>query len=238
MSTTAPHQVGTADDLPRATVAPAPGQIWLLLACGVAAGPLFLGSTLTQAGTREGFDMRRHAASLLSNGDLGWIQTLTFLVTGVAVTAAAVGLGRALHSSPGASVWGPRLLVVYGVSFVAAAVFPADPTLGFPLGTPDGPGVLTTTGIGHMISGLVGFLAVIIAAGLFARSQLLAGTKGRGLLSATTSGGFGLALVGIMSGSGSASAGVTLGFWVAIAGSLAWLASTSRWAGRIAARTR
>lgn len=235
MSTAAPHKVGSADDLPRATVVPAPGQVGLLLACGVAAGPLFLGSTLTQAG---GFDMRRHAASLLSNGDLGWIQTLTFLVTGVAVTAAAVGLGRALRSSPGASVWGPRLLLVYGVSFVAAAVFPADPTLGFPLGTPDGPGVLTTTGIGHMISGLVGFLAVIVAAGLFARSQLLAGTKGRGLFSATTSGGFAFALVGIMSGSGSASAGVTLGFWAAIASSLAWLASTSRWAGRIAARTR
>ncbi len=238
MRTAAPHQVGTANERRRATVASAHGQVGLLLACGVAAGPLFLGSTLTQAATREGFDMRRHAASLLSNGDLGWIQTLTFLVTGVAVTAAALGLGRALQGSPRASVWGPRLLVVYGVSFIAAAAFPADPMQGFPLGTPDGPGPLTTTGIGHMISGLAGFIAVIIAAGLFARSQLRAGSRGRALWSAVTSGGFGLALVGIMSGSGSASAGVTLGFWAAIAGSLAWLASTSRWAGAIAARTR
>ena len=230
--TTHPHTLDPTDELPPGAVEPAPEHRRLLLACGMAAGPLFIGSTLTQAATREGFDMRRHAASLLSNGDLGWIQTLTFLLTGALVTAAAIGLGRALRN-PGSSQWGPRLLVVYGLSFLAAGVFPADPTLGFPAGTPDGAGRITATGVGHMISGMIGFLAVIIGAGLIASFQLRHGHTRRGVLSAATAGGFLLAVVGIMSGSGSASAVVTLGFWAAIACSFAWLASTCLWASRI-----
>lgn len=227
--TTQPHTLGPTDALAPAAVEPVRRHSRLLLACGVAAGPLFVGSTLTQAATREGFDMRRHAASLLSNGDLGWIQTLTFLLTGVLVTAAAIGLGRALRTGAHGG-WGPRLLVVYGLSFLAAGVFPADPTLGFPAGTPQGTGTITAMGVGHMVSGLVGFLAVIIAAGLVARLQLHAGHTRRGVFSAATAGGFLLAVLGIMSGSGSASAAVTLGFWAAIACSFAWLASTCRWA--------
>lgn len=227
-----PHTLNPTDDLGPGADEPAPGRRRLLLVCGMVAGPLFTGSTLTQAATREGFDMRRHAASLLSNGDLGWIQTLTFLLTGVLVTAATIGLGRTLRN-PGSSQWGPRLLVVYGLSFLAAGVFPADPTLGFPAGTTEGAGPITATGVGHMASGMVGFLAVIIGAGLVARAQLRAGLTWRGLLSAATAGGFLLAVVGIMSGSGSASAAVTLGFWAAIACSFVWLASTCRWASRI-----
>lgn len=39
-----------------------------LLACGVAAGPLFLAAALIQALTRPGFDLSRDAVSLLSIG--------------------------------------------------------------------------------------------------------------------------------------------------------------------------
>jgi hypothetical protein len=42
-----------------------------LLTGGVVAGPLFIMVGLLQAFTREGFDLRRHPLSLLSNGDLG-----------------------------------------------------------------------------------------------------------------------------------------------------------------------
>lgn len=38
--------------------------------------------------TGEGFDMRRHALSLLSNGDLGWIQ-VAISRSGVPVIAGA-----------------------------------------------------------------------------------------------------------------------------------------------------
>ena len=42
-----------------------------LLACGIAAGPLFLVVWAIQAFTRDGFDPARHPISLLSLGDLG-----------------------------------------------------------------------------------------------------------------------------------------------------------------------
>ncbi|HEV2894210.1 MAG TPA: DUF998 domain-containing protein, partial [Actinomycetota bacterium] len=53
-----------------------------LLACGIVAGPLFLAIGLTQAFTRDGFDLSRHPLSLLSLGDLGWVQIANFVVTG------------------------------------------------------------------------------------------------------------------------------------------------------------
>ena len=51
-----------------------------LLRCGIAAGPLYILVGLGQILTREGFDMRRHPLSLLSNGELGWIQIANFLL--------------------------------------------------------------------------------------------------------------------------------------------------------------
>jgi Protein of unknown function (DUF998) len=52
------------------------------LLAGGGAGPLFILVGLLQAFTRDGFDLRRHPLSLLSNGDLGWIQIANFIVTG------------------------------------------------------------------------------------------------------------------------------------------------------------
>jgi hypothetical protein len=62
-----------------------------LLACGTVAGPLFLTVGLIQALTRDGFDLSRHPLSLLSLGDLGWIQIANFIVTGALYVACALG---------------------------------------------------------------------------------------------------------------------------------------------------
>jgi hypothetical protein len=45
-----------------------------LLGYGIIAGPLYAVVALAQALTRDGFDLSRHAWSLLVNGELGWIQ--------------------------------------------------------------------------------------------------------------------------------------------------------------------
>ena len=66
----------------------------VLLACGVVAGPVYVGVGLIQMLVRDGFDIRRHALSLLSNGDLGWIQVANFLVTGLLVIVGAAGMRR------------------------------------------------------------------------------------------------------------------------------------------------
>ena len=110
-----------------------------LLGYGVIAGPFYLAVAVAQMLTREGFDLTRHQWSLLANGGPGWIQIANFVLTGSMVIAFAVGLRRALAAGVGAK-WAPRLVGVYGASLIAAGVFRADPALGFPAGTPDGPG--------------------------------------------------------------------------------------------------
>src|SRR5438094_8937570 len=97
-----------------------------LLTCGVVAGPLFVGVVLIQALTRSGFDLTRHPLSLLSLGDLGWIQISNFVVTGVLSIACAIGMRRALRGGR-AATWGRILVGTWGVGLVAAGDFRAEP---------------------------------------------------------------------------------------------------------------
>ena len=99
-----------------------------LLGYGVIAGPIYVVSVAAQEGTRAGFDPTRHVASQLVNGDLGWIQIATFLVTGAMTIAAAVGIRRALGSGR-FSTWVSGLIGGYGAGLVAAdASAPTRPT--------------------------------------------------------------------------------------------------------------
>ncbi len=66
-----------------------------MLAAGIVAGPLFIVASLVQVLTRQGFDLTRQPISMLSLGDLGWIQIANFEVTGLLVLACAVGMRRA-----------------------------------------------------------------------------------------------------------------------------------------------
>jgi hypothetical protein len=117
-----------------------------LLACGMAATPLFAVVATAQILTRDGFDLRRHVVSMLSNGHLGWIQIANFTVSGLLFLAGAVGIRQAMRPNQDLSqgfrrggTWGPRLIGVFAVGLLAAAVFVADPMNGFPPGTRAGP---------------------------------------------------------------------------------------------------
>lgn len=138
------------------------------LGWGAVAGPFYVLVSVTQGLTRDGYDLTRHQWSLLENGDLGWLQVTNFVLTGLMLVAFAVGLHRALAGGPG-SRWAPRLTAVFGSSLVAAGVFRADPALGFPAGTPDGVGEVTTHGIVHFAAAGVGFTAIAVACFVLAR---------------------------------------------------------------------
>src|SRR3954447_11619336 len=98
-----------------------------LLGYGVIAGPIYVLAVAGQMATRDGFDPTRHAASQLANGDLGWIQIATFLITGAMTIAGAVGIHRAF--GPGrSSVWAGCLICGFGAGLVAAGIFRADPS--------------------------------------------------------------------------------------------------------------
>ena len=112
-----------------------------LLGYGVLAGPFYLVVGLAQALTRDGYDLTRHDLSLLANGPLGWIQIANLVLSGLMTVAAGIGMRRALRALGGGrgTVWGPRLVVGYGLGLVGAGIFVADPMNGVPARHPGGP---------------------------------------------------------------------------------------------------
>lgn len=152
-----------------------------LLNAGVWAGIIFFIVATAESFLRPGFDLSRHAISMLSLGERGWLMVATFVLSGVLVLACAVGLKR-----EGAGVTVPALLGLYGIGLVLAGLFPAPAGLGFPPGTPDDQQpVMTTTAIVHSIAFMLAFSSLIVACFVMAfRSRRTNGTLA--LVSAAT----------------------------------------------------
>jgi hypothetical protein len=192
-----------------------------LLGYGVLAGPFYLVVGLVQALTRKGYDLAHDDLSVLANGSLGWIQIANLVLSGLMTIAAAIGIRRALRDGPG-STWGPRLIAGYGVGLVLAGVFVADPTNGFPVGTPPGPpATVSWHSLLHLVAGGLGFLCLIAACFVLARRF----GRGRAVYSRVTGTLFLLSFLGIASGSDNAA--VVLGFWLGIILAWAWLAAVA-----------
>jgi hypothetical protein len=137
----------------------------------VAAGALFPIVALTQALFRPDFSVVRYPLSLLSLGDLGWIQISNFVVSGVLFTALAGGMRDTLAVGDPARTWGPVLTAVFGLGMITAGICRTDPALGYPPGTPDlTPTTLSGTGWGHTVGFALAFLALPAACFVFARS--------------------------------------------------------------------
>lgn len=137
------------------------------LTCVAVAGPLWAVISLAQVATREGFDLTRQPLSALSNGSLGWLQIVNFVVAGVLTVVGAAGLGRVMSST-----WVPRLVRVYGVGMIAAGIFVMDP----------GP-ELTWRGYGHMAAGSISFIVLIAACYVLGRHFSRAGDRGNAIAS-------------------------------------------------------
>lgn len=196
-----------------------------LLRCGVVAGPVYVVVGVLQMLVRDGFDIRRHSLSIMSNGDLGWIQIANFVVTGLLVIACAIGVRRVLRGER-AGTWGPRLLGAYGAGLVAAGVFVADPYDGFPPGTPPGiPVSVTWHGALHLVAATVTFLSLVAACMVFARRHRAANDRGRAAHAMATGVFFLAAFVGLLSSSGQAWIAVT--FAVAVVLGWVWVSVTA-----------
>jgi hypothetical protein len=197
----------------------------ILLLGGVIAGPLYLIVSLIEAFTREGFEITHHSLSLLSNGSFGWIHITLFVVSGLLVVGSAMGMRRTLLSGIG-RVWAPLLLGLYGLGLIGSGIFVADPSFGFPPGTPNSaPTAITTSGLLHFAVGGVGFLGLIAVCFVMARRFGSLGQRSWKTFSWITGAVFLLGFIGIASGSGSG--WTTLGFWIAVVLSWAWLSAVS-----------
>lgn len=197
----------------------------VLLVCGVLAGPLYIVVGLIQMLIRPGFDPTSHDLSLMSNGDLGWIQIANFLLTGLLTIAGAVGMRRVLHGGRGGT-WVPILIGVYGLGLIGAGIFVADPAFGFPPGTHADAHAISGHGLMHFVSGGIGFLALIAACFVFARRFVTLKQKGWAIYSMLTGILFFAAFFGIASGSqqgGTVLVFVTLAFTAAVVIAWAWI---------------
>ena len=194
-----------------------------LIGYGVLAGPFYLAVGLIQAFVRDGFSFARHALSVLANGPGGWVQTANFALTGLMVLAAAVGFARVLGSTSRATIW---FLGAFGASMIVAAIFPADPVDGFPVGTPVGPPTsISTAGLIHFIVGMIGLTALGISALLAARAMSRRGQRPAARISLAS----GLGILIAFFGGGALSGGPIgiLGIWLAVVIGWAWLATIS-----------
>ena len=195
-----------------------------LLGYGVIAGPIYVVVAATQAVTRDGYDPTRHAVSQLANGPFGWIQVANFLLTGAMTVAAAVGVRRALGRGR-RSAWASALLAAYGIALVGAGVFRADPSDGFPPGTPPGMGEITWHGMAHFAVAAVGFACLVAAClvigGWFARRDDAAWAW----FSRITAVVFALSFLALSSGKGGPA--TILAFTAAVVLAWGWLTAVS-----------
>ncbi|MFD4457400.1 DUF998 domain-containing protein [Nocardia sp. NPDC058480] len=128
-----------------------------MLAAGLVAVPLFFVTALTQAFTKDGFDITRHMISQLATGPLGWIQAANFVVTGALFAVVAVGLHRRMTDGIG-RVWAPRLVGVFAAGLIGAGLFACDPMADYPVGAAE---VTTWHGTLHGVASGVAGLALL-----------------------------------------------------------------------------
>src|SRR6266702_4025157 len=218
-------QTAAAAVTPGRTCTPAQRVTKSLLGYGVLAGVAFEASILVQGLTRHGFRLAHHDASLLSNGPLGWIQIVTFLVAGAMTIACAIGMRRAMAGRAGGT-WGPRLIAVYGAGLMAAGLLRADPADGFGPGAPAGKAVhVSWHAAGHLISASIGFTALIVACFVIARYFTRERHRGLAVYSRVTGLAFLAAFAGVTTGSSSSA--IVLPFYAGVLVAWIWVAATA-----------
>jgi hypothetical membrane protein len=128
MSTTSGHGVIHAPAVERQPLA-----VRFLLAAGLVSPLIFVVVILIEGATRRGYKAWHHPMSNLALGPHGWVLTIALLVIGAGLLCFAGGLRRVLNPGRG-STWGPILIAVTGVALIGEAIFPTDPSLGYPPG--------------------------------------------------------------------------------------------------------
>lgn len=195
-----------------------------MLGWGVVAGPFYLAFGLILALTREGFDLSRHALSLLTLGEGGWLQILNLALTGIMVIVAGGGLLRAIQMrGRGAGI----AVVVAGAAIALAGLFRPDPVAGFPTSAEE---TMSASGMVHLALGAVQFAAFAAGALLLARFFASRGERGRAAWSRIA--GI-VILIAFVAGAAlsAGSAGVGL-LWLAVVTGFIWLLTGSIWVYR------
>jgi hypothetical protein len=143
-------------------------QDCVLLYAGILAGLLFFIIPTIEIFRRPAFDITRHAISMLSLGEGGWIMKTVFVICGLLTLAAAAGIFIRTSSALSGSL-AALLIAGYGIGLILAGFFDAPEGLGFPPGTPaDQQPVMTRDAQIHSLAFMIAFGSLIISCFVFA----------------------------------------------------------------------
>lgn len=95
------------------------------------------------------------------------------------------------------------MIGLYGISLIAAGAFRADPALGFPVGTPAGPGQVSWHGLLHVAAGGIGFTCLAIGCLVIGRRYTAEGNRGWAVFCRFTGGVFLVGFAVVATGGGS-----------------------------------
>ena len=108
---------------------------WLIL-CGAIGALIFTFSWIIQEAFRDSYNPMMIPVSSLAIGPMGWIQTLTFFISGILIVLFGYGLWNKKKTEDKISKWGPILIIICGIGLIGAGCFITDPVNGYPAGTP------------------------------------------------------------------------------------------------------
>jgi hypothetical protein len=193
-----------------------------MLGWGVVVGPLYLLVGLSQALTRDGFDLGSQQLSLLMLGDQGWVQQTNLLAAGVMALVAAGGMRRVLGAERAGRLVA-ALVAIFGLGMIGSGLFPPDPVNGFPPASEGGP--VSGSGISHLAFGAVQFATLATACFVAAHVSDRSGHAIHRRVS--TASGI-VILTGFIGGAGLSqmTIGVVL-LWIAVLAGFTWLALVS-----------
>lgn len=193
-----------------------------LLYAGIAAGLIFFIIPTIEIFRRPGFSIERHAISMLSLGEGGWIMKSVFILCGALTMLCAIGIGMRL-AAEWTGIIAAVLIGVYGIGMVIAGIYDAPAGLGFPAGTPiDQQPVMTREANLHGLGFVTAFGSLILSCFVFALYFYGQSATAWMLVSAAT--GLVLPVLVVLGVSATISPGIAF-YWAAMIGWL-WLGST------------
>ncbi|MDG5815663.1 DUF998 domain-containing protein [Chitinispirillales bacterium ANBcel5] len=148
----------------------------LLLLCGPAGSCFFVIMFIVQGLLREDYDGLRFPVSSLAIGEYGWIQILSFVITGVLILLFSVGFRVAATRIFDKHRLLSFLLVTAGVGLIGTGLFPSDPIYGYPPSEPLKLAQYTISGHLHNLFSLLLMasftLACLVAAKEYIKGEL------------------------------------------------------------------
>ena len=102
-----------------------------MLVCGLICPLFFIVSFFVQGIFKEGYSALRYPISSLAIGHNGWVQVISFLITGLLILLFAIGVYQKLNNRLPGVLFG---LVALGL--VASGIFTTDPVYGYPANEP------------------------------------------------------------------------------------------------------